>query len=340
MTQSPVFVILATIALIVLSALFVIMEFSLLAARRRRLEAEAGTSRAARAALRSVDELTIMLAGAQLGITLATFALGAITKPAVDAWLGPVLTGWGLPAAVAGTASFFLSLLLVTFLHLVVGEMAPKSWAIAHPEFAAKAVAGPARAYVWAVRPLLAFANDMANRLVAASGVTPTDRAAVGGHDAESIRQLVEHSASSGALDEQAHGQISGALDLQDATVGDLVSPPRDLVTVPADATVEDVQAASVASGHLRILVRPAAGPDDGVPGVVHVRDTMVLGPREPVAPLVQEALTLPVDTALHEASSAMRAAGRQLAVVTSEGRTVGVVTLTDLFRRVLPVSG
>ena len=75
MTQSPVFVILATIALIALSALFVIMEFSLLAARRHRLEAEAGTSRAARAALRSVDELTIMLAGAQLGITLATFAL-------------------------------------------------------------------------------------------------------------------------------------------------------------------------------------------------------------------------------------------------------------------------
>ena len=287
-----------------------------------------------------MDELTIMLAGAQLGITLATFALGAVTKPAVDAWLGPVLTGWGLPPAVAGTASFVLSLLLVTFLHLVVGEMAPKSWAIAHPERAAKAVAGPARVYVWAVRPLLNFANAVANRLVAASGVTPTDRAAVGGHDAESIRRLVEHSASSGTLDEQAHGQLSGALDLQDARVGDLVHPERPLVTVPAGATVADVQAASVASGHLRILVEPRAGDDDGVPGVVHVRDTMVLAPGAPVATLVQPALTLPVRTPLHEAASAMRGAGRQLAVVTSEGRTVGVVTLTDLFRRVLPVSG
>ncbi|MFP3440961.1 CNNM domain-containing protein, partial [Pantoea sp. SIMBA_133] len=119
------------------------MEFSLLGARRHRLEAEAGRSRAARAALKGVDELTLMLAAAQLGITLCTFALGAITKPAVDAWLGPVLEDWGIPAAAAGTASFVLSLLAVTFLHLVIGEMAPKSWAIAHPETAAKAVAVP-----------------------------------------------------------------------------------------------------------------------------------------------------------------------------------------------------
>lgn len=169
--HGPLIVMLVTTALIVLSAIFVIMEFSLLGARRHRLEAEAGRSRAARAALKGVDELTLMLAAAQLGITLCTFALGAITKPAVDAWLGPVLEDWGIPAAAAGTASFVLSLLAVTFLHLVIGEMAPKSWAIAHPETAAKAVAVPARAFVWTVRPLLLLANRLANRLVTLSGV-------------------------------------------------------------------------------------------------------------------------------------------------------------------------
>ena len=199
--NDPIVVVLVTIALIVASAFFVIIEFALLGARRHRLELEAPTSRSARSALRGMNELTLMLAGAQLGITAATFALGAVTKPAVDAWLGPVLSGLGAPAWLAGGASFALSLLLVTFLHLVVGEMAPKSWAIAHPERAAKLVSPLGRAVVWVVRPLLLGINSLANRLVAASGVTPVERAAVGGQDADTIRQLVEHSAQTGTLE-------------------------------------------------------------------------------------------------------------------------------------------
>ena len=271
--HGPLIVMLVTTALIVLSAIFVIMEFSLLGARRHRLEAEAGRSRAARAALKGVDELTLMLAAAQLGITLCTFALGAITKPAVDAWLGPVLEDWGIPAAAAGTASFVLSLLAVTFLHLVIGEMAPKSWAIAHPETAAKAVAVPARAFVWTVRPLLLLANRLANRLVTLSGVTPVDQAAVGGYDAAAIRQLVEHSAAAGTLDRQNHEALAGALDLQTLTLGDLLPQGQHPVKVAPDADVEAVQNAAACSGHLRILVQPDHTPES-VPGVVHVRDT------------------------------------------------------------------
>ncbi|HIZ51250.1 MAG TPA: DUF21 domain-containing protein, partial [Candidatus Pseudomonas excrementavium] len=95
--NDPLIVILVTIGLIVLSAFFVIIEFALLGARRHRLEELAGSSRSARAALRGMNDLTLMLAGAQLGITFCTFALGAVTKPAVDSWLGPVLTLWGFP---------------------------------------------------------------------------------------------------------------------------------------------------------------------------------------------------------------------------------------------------
>ncbi|MGB7239280.1 MAG: CNNM domain-containing protein, partial [Rhodococcus sp. (in: high G+C Gram-positive bacteria)] len=124
-----VLIVAVTAALIVLSAFFVIIEFALLGSRPHRLEVEATTSRSARAALRGVHELTLMLAGAQLGITACTFALGAVTKPAVDEWLGPAFASWGAPAQLAGSAAFVLSLLLVTFLHLVIGEMAPKSWA-------------------------------------------------------------------------------------------------------------------------------------------------------------------------------------------------------------------
>src|SRR5690625_1083462 len=130
--NDPLLVAVTTIALLVLSAFFVIIEFALLGARRHRLEELAPTHRSARAALRGMNDLTLMLAGAQLGITVCTFALGAVTKPAVDAWLGPVLIGVGMPPLAAGTASFALSLLFVTFLHLVVGVLATMSCAIAH----------------------------------------------------------------------------------------------------------------------------------------------------------------------------------------------------------------
>ena len=122
-----------TVALIAASAFFVAVEFALIAARRHRLEDEAATSSSARAALRSASELSVLLAGSQLGITVCTLALGSITKPAVHHWLTPLFETWGLPYWSADIVGFVLALIVVTFLHLVVGEMAPKSWAIAHP---------------------------------------------------------------------------------------------------------------------------------------------------------------------------------------------------------------
>jgi CBS domain containing-hemolysin-like protein len=104
-----------TALLIALSAFFVVIEFALLGARKHRLEQDAVRSASARAALRGMDELTVMLAGAQLGITVCTFALGAVTKPALDAWLGPGLETLGLPMWLAGGAAFGLSLFAVTF---------------------------------------------------------------------------------------------------------------------------------------------------------------------------------------------------------------------------------
>lgn len=325
-------VVAVTALLIVLSAFFVIVEFALLGARRHRLEADAAHSRSARAALRGVNELTMMLAGAQLGITACTFALGAVTKPAVDAWLGPLLTGWGVPAGVASTASFVLSLLLVTFLHLVVGEMAPKSWAISRPETAARLVAIPARAFIWCVRPLLTWVNRIANRLVAASGVAPVDRAAVGGQDVDTIRQLVEQSTSAGALDPAVRSPIAGVLELERTAVGDLLVGRADVTAVPVTATAADVREASARTGHMRILVR-----DGESPRVVHVRDTLQAPAAQPVAELARPAFVLDAGTPVYEALSRVREASEQLAVVRREGEIVGVVTVADIMRRILP---
>ena len=360
--MNGILVTLVTVLLIIASAFFVIIEFSLLAARRNRLEQEAGESRAARAAVRGLNELTVMLAGAQLGITVCTFALGAITKPAVDYSLGPVLQGWGVPAGVAGTVSFIFSLVFVTFLHLVIGEMAPKSWAIAHPERSAKLVSLPARGFIFLVKPLLQFVNIVANKLVMASGVEPVDRAAVGGRDIDTIRALVEQSASAGALAPEFETQISGVAELQHMTVADIAGAVRPQATVAAGATAGEVRAVSQETGYKRILVADGgltqpAGADvsqgEGAPelvgeaaaksgatvptGIVHVRDVLLSDAAEEIAPHVREVMTIDASTPVYEAFGLMREKSEHVAVVLDGGEYAGVLSLKSILTKLLP---
>ena len=332
--SNPVVVLAVTTLLIVLSGFFVVIEFGMLGARRHRLEEQASASAPARAALRGVNELTVMLAGAQLGITACTFALGAVTKPAVDGWVGPALQTIGVPAWLAGGSSFAFALLAVTFLHLVVGEMAPKSWAIGHPETAAKMVALPARGFITVVRPFLMMVNALANRLVSASGVTPVDRAAVGGQDAETIRHLVEQSAAKGALDPVFQAHITQVLDMEQLTVKDLLSHDSEPVTVQVGATVGDVQEATARSGHLRILL---ADDDGTLTNVVHVRDTLVHDSERSIEDIARPILVMKPTTSVYEALALMRRRGEQLAAISTDDEILGVLTVSDILRHVLP---
>lgn len=323
-----------TTALIVASAFFVVVEFALLAARRHRLEEEADSSASARAALRGMNELTVMLAFAQLGITACTFLLGAVTKPAIDYALAPVFEQWGLPYVLADVIAFMLALIVVTFLHLVIGEMAPKSWAIAHPEVAAKATSILARAMTWPLRPFLLWINHIANRLVKASGVEPVEKAAAGGQDADTIRELVAHSRAAGTLEEQYSAPIAQAIALSTITVGDIVRADRTPTAVPDTATVEELQAAAASSSHLRILVGSGASSR-----VAHVRDTLTATPGTLAADIAREALVVSPQASAYDALARMRRGHVQLATVVENDRLVGVVTLDDLLREILPAT-
>ena len=321
-----------TVLLIVASAFFVIVEFALLAARRHRLEAEAEHSASARAALRGMNELTVMLAFAQLGITVCTFLLGAVTKPAIDYALAPVLERWGLSPVLSGVVAFMIALIVVTFLHLVIGEMAPKSWAIAHPETAAKSTAVLARALTWPLRPFLLWINRIANRLVKASGVEPVEKAAAGGQDLDTIRQLVAQSEAAGTLDVQYSEPIAHAISLGTMTIGEIVRPGKGVTAVPLHATAADIQRASAESGHLRILVGSAPHYS-----VVHVRDTLNVTGTTPVEGLARKTLMLTSTDGAFEALERMRRAREQLAIVVDDARFTGVVTIHDLLHEVLP---
>ncbi|PHV68370.1 hemolysin family protein [Williamsia muralis] len=332
--SSPWIVLAITVALIAASAFFVAVEFALIAARRHRLEDAAPDSRAARAALRSASELSVLLAGSQLGITVCTLALGAVTKPAVHHWLTPLFDDWGAPSWLADVAGFVLALIIVTFLHLVVGEMAPKSWAIAHPERSATLLALPMRGFMVLTRPILLALNHMANWFLAKVGVEPVDELE-SGQDSATLRHLVEHSATVGTLDERYHGQLMAALQLESVTIGELLTPGIEPVSVRADATVAQVREAAAGSGHLRILIRGRHSVD----GMVHVRDTIGMSQSSPALDLMRPVLTLPGATPVYEALQRAKSESNHVMVVVDDDRgEPGIITVNDVLLRLLPV--
>lgn len=340
-----------SVLILLASAFFVIIEFALLAARRSRLETQADASRTARSALRAMNQLTVMLAAAQLGVTGATFALGAVAEPAIHHLLAPVLEAVGLPGGISSAVSFGLALFIVTFLHLVVGEMVPKSWAIAHPETAARLVAPVGNGLATVLGPLLRGINGLANAMVRLAGEEPVDRAAAGGYDADTLAQLVEHSAREGALDSESGDQLRTVISLHQATLGDVVKLGNATPTyVRADATVADVQQAAQDSGHFRILLEPReqqpAQLEDGTKGIaepmlmVHVRATLLADADAPARELATETLQLPESTTVMQAVESMRSHSRLLAVVVADedpSIVRGVVTSEDLLDRVWP---
>ncbi len=322
-----------SVGLIALSAFFVAVEFALVAARRYRLEEAAESSASARAALRSARDISLLLAGSQLGITLCTLGLGAVGKPAVEALLIPPLDIVGVPPGTATVIAFVLSLLVVTFLHLVVGEMAPKSWAISHPERSAILLALPMRAFIWLTRPLLLALNGMANWCLHRVGVVPVDELGEGRNPAD-LRELVDHSATAGTLEPDRHSQLVVALELERAPLREVLRPRTELAGVPAEADVEQIRKVSRESGHLRLVV---GDPGEHPIGVVHVRDTLTRSTDTTARDLMRPVLTLTADTPIHEALRAMREGRNHLALVKTHGELLGLVTMQDVLNRLLP---
>ncbi|WP_150251659.1 hemolysin family protein [Nocardiopsis deserti] len=330
MSDMNVWVALAlTAVIIVLSAFFVAIEFALVAARRYRLEEAAESSFAARAAVRSARDLSLLLAGSQLGITLCALALGAISKPAVHHLLEPLFGG--LPAAVGYVVSFVLSLIVVTFLHLVVGEMAPKSWAISHPEKSAIMLAVPMRAFMWFTRPLLLMLNGMANWCLHRLGVEAVDEMSAG-HGPDDVRELVEHSAKAGALDPERRAQLATALEVNSRPLNEIVTPRGEIASVSPDSTVDDIKQVSRETTHLRLVVMDGEEPV----GVLHVREALTSPEGTTAADLMRPVLTLASETPMYAAMGIMRESRSHLSLVESDGEVIGLVTLQDILDRLL----
>lgn len=321
--------------LLAANAFFVAAEFALVASKRYRLEqaAENG-SRAARAALAGTRELSLMLAGAQLGITLATLGLGALAEPALAHLLEPALVALGLPARTSYLIGFVVALAVVVFAHMVLGEMAPKSWAISQPERSAILLALPFRGFARLVRPALAGLNALANLLLRLVRVRPLDQLAQA-HGPQELSILLEQSREQGTLALDQHQLLASMLRLRQARIATVMAPLADLVMVAPGASAAEVERVCLASGRSRVAV---ADPDPVA--LVHVRDAVIAttrGDDVTAADLMQPALTLNESLTMLEAVKLMRDTRSQLALVaTPGGALAGFVALEDLLELVI----
>ncbi|WP_151525660.1 hemolysin family protein [Serinicoccus kebangsaanensis] len=334
---------LVSLVLLIANGFFVGAEFAVVAAKRHRLEerAEAG-SRAARAAVDASRELSLMLAGAQLGITLCTLALGALAKPAVAYLLEPVIHALGVPDVAVHAIAVVIAVSIVVFLHMVVGEMAPKSWAISHPESSAMMLALPFRAFTWLARPVLWLMNTLANLLLRIGGIDPVDALGNAQTPAD-LQLLLAQSYEHGVLEDADHQILTGALRLEEETVEAVMFPTTDAVTVPRTATAADVEHISHDSGRSRLFVVEPTGRQgqQRIRGLVHVRDAILASAQgrgdRSLGDFLQPVASLPASMPLIDAVSSLRQQRGQLALVRDDaGRVVGMASMEDILEQIL----
>ncbi|MFC0865033.1 CNNM domain-containing protein [Sphaerimonospora cavernae] len=328
--------ILLGVVLLIANGLFVAAEFALVSAKRHRLEELALSGGrlarvAARTAARGGRELSLMLAGAQLGITLCSLGLGMVAEPAIEHLLEPVLVL--LPESLRTPSAFVVALALVTFLHMVVGEMAPKSLALTHPERAAMGLALPFRGFTWIVRPVIAVLNGLTNATLGVFGVRPRDELATT-RTPHQLAILVAESGRMGMLDRDEHNLLTRALRVQSQPVERLMLPLGEVPSVPAGADDRVVRETAVRSGRRRMLV--VSGED--VLGVLHVRDALIHPERRPEE-VATSAPRVATATTVLDAVTVLQEAHAQLGLVTDvSGRVIGVIDLTTLLGELLAV--
>jgi CBS domain containing-hemolysin-like protein len=325
--------ILVSILLLTLNAFFVGAEFALVSARRDRLEAMAdrGIDRA-RTVMRAAERTSLMMAGAQFGITLCTIALGALGEPAVAHYLEMLLAPLGIPAAVMHGIAFAIALLIVSVLHVVLGEMVTKNIAIAAPERTAVWLTPLLVAWVRLVRPIITLLNLMANGILRLLKVEPKDELEAS-YTPEELASLIADSRREGLLDDLEHRRLTQTLSSAERTVADVLVPIDELTTVPYPPKIGDIDAAVAATGFSRFPVRL---PDGRLNGFVHVKDVLDIAGADADTPLpwarVRGLPQLPADARLDEALAALRRVQSHLAkAVDKDGTVLGVVALEDL---------
>ncbi|ACK51405.1 protein of unknown function DUF21 [Methylocella silvestris BL2] len=331
--------ILAVFALVAANGFFVASEFSLVAIRRSRVAELVANRRPHAVALqRAVDHLDSNLAATQLGITISSLALGWIGEPALAHLIEP-LVSWlpgSLATASSHAAAVAISFLIITALHIVLGELAPKSLALQRSEATALAVVRPLGLFLMLLRPAISALNGLGNLVLKGFGLSPG--AGEGSmHSAEELKLLIQASQEAGILQESQEEVVVRVLNIGERRIGDIMTPRTDVDWIDTEDAREDILRTIRECPHEQLLV--GRGAIDEPLGMVLKKDLLhqVLdgGELDPMT-AIRQPLVVYETMSIFKVLDQFKAAPVRLAIILDEyGLLEGIVTQTDLLQAI-----
>jgi CBS domain containing-hemolysin-like protein len=334
------FGLLAVIVLVLANAFFVATEFALVSARRTRLEELASTGdRKARLAQRAVQSLARYISATQLGITLASLGLGWIGEPALA---GLISGGFSwLPKALAAVATHgvasAIAFVLITVLHITLGELVPKAVALVFPEEVSRWTAGPLIGFAWLMAWPIALLNGTATRLLRLMGISPPgehERM----HSPEEIRMLVEQSTEGGTMLREDARLLEGVFEFSEKTAQEVMTPRTQMIALEAGLSVEAAadEVAQARRSRYPVFLESL----DEIVGVVHAKDILTAlraRPHDTLQAIMRPPLFVPGTREVEDVLADMKRLKTHLAVVLDEyGGTAGLVTMEDLLEEIV----
>ena len=336
--MGDVWVYLVSVLLLLGNAFFVGAEFAAMAVRRSSLEplADAGNKRAA-TSLEALERLGSMLATAQLGITVCSVGLGALAEAALHHLFAPVFAGWGLSEVWAGGVALAVALLIVSYLHVVVGEMIPKNLAIAGPERAAVVLVPALYVVTRTLRPVVFAMETLAKALVRLFGVEPKDEIA-SAFTAEEVAHIVGESHREGLIAKERHGLVAKTLEFSDKLARDVAVGLDALTTVRLGVTPAEIEHLVARQGFSRYPIVDAAG---DLAGYLHLKDVLYADDERHELPIPPKRLrrlaTVREEDEVEDVLATMQVTGSHLArVIDGEGGVTGVVFLEDVLEELV----
>ena len=331
--------ILIAFLLVGLNGFFVAAEFSLVKVRKTRLAelTEAGSLRA-KVALDVATQLDAYLSACQLGITLSSLGLGWIGEPAIASLLEPLfarIDGWS--AIYTHTIAITIAFAIISLLHIVLGELVPKSIAIQKAEITALSTAGPLKAFYWICYPIIRSLNGLANLVLRIWGIEPANEADLS-HSEEELRMLVEASQKHGYLDKMEGKLLDNVFEFSDRIANEVMIPRQDMVCIFIQDTFEEILEVVKKYGHTRYLL--CDDDKDNVLGLVHMRDIIRIQEQEgskDITQIKRDILAVPEGMPISHLVQRMRSQRTHMAVIVDEfGGSAGLVTLEDMLEELV----
>lgn len=325
--------------LVAMNGFFVASEFALVAVRRSRIdEMVAAGDKAAKNVQKALQHLDRYIAGTQLGITIASLALGWVGEPALAVLIDMMLESLGFEAAPPGAhtaAAIGVAFFIITFLHIVFGELAPKSLALVRPEGVSKAITTPLHLFSRLMWPMIWLFNGTANAILRIFGIGPASE--VQSHSADELRLLVMQARAHGTLAESDSAMLAGVFDFHEKKVRDVMRPRTDVVALSIDATEEEVWNVVRSERYSRYPVYRESL--DEVIGVFLAKDLWLRESDTPFSlkEVIREAIYVPDSRPAERVLEDLRRTRAHLAVVLDEyAGTAGIITMEDLIEEVI----